>query len=83
MLRDDLDVGRDAPEGGYICILASDSRCCTADNNPVLKSIILQLKINLKDNKTKIQIDNQKKKEEEEMAFSQHSRLPTTGLLNE
>ena len=62
MLRDDLDVGRDAPEGGYICILASDSRCCTADNNPVLKAIILQLKINLKDNKTKIQIDNQKKK---------------------
>ena len=62
MLRDDLDVGRDAPEGGYICILASDSHCCTADNNPVLKAIILQLKINLKDNKTKIQIDNQKKR---------------------
>ena len=59
---DDLDVGRDAPEGRYICILVADSRCCTADINPVLKAIILQLKINLKDNKTKIQIDNRKKK---------------------
>ena len=59
---DDLDVGRDAPEGGYICILVADSHCCTADINPVLKAIILQLKLNLKDNKTKIQIDNRKKK---------------------
>ena len=46
MLCDDLDGwdgggggcrgGREAPEGGNICILMADSLCCTAETNRIL-----------------------------------------------
>ena len=44
MLCDDLDGwdgsgcrgGREAPEGGNICILMADSLCCTAETNRTL-----------------------------------------------
>ena len=44
MLCDDLDGwdgsgcrgGREAPEGGTICILMADSLCCTAETNRTL-----------------------------------------------
>ena len=43
MLCDDLEgweggggIGREAPEGGDICIHTADSLCCTAETNTTL-----------------------------------------------
>ena len=36
--------GREAQEGGNICIHLAESCCCAAETNTTYKSIILQLK---------------------------------------
>ena len=40
--------GREAQKGGDKCIIIVDSRCCTAETNTTLFTIILPLKINSK-----------------------------------
>ena len=42
-------AGWQAQEGGNICIHIADSHCRTAETNIILKAIIVQLKINKKE----------------------------------
>ena len=47
-----MQGGTEVQEGGGICILTADSRCCMAETNTTFKAIILPIKYFIKGSET-------------------------------